>query len=45
MVIKKCKLCNKIFRVKNYRKNTAFYCSRSCAKLGRKRSDKIRKNI
>ena len=30
MITKKCKLCGKEFLVKNYRKDTAMYCSRHC---------------
>lgn len=31
MITKKCKVCGKEFQVKNYRKDLALYCSRSCA--------------
>lgn len=34
MIIKNCKNCNKEFKIHNYRKDTAFYCSISCSKKG-----------
>ncbi|HAS92258.1 MAG TPA: hypothetical protein DCS12_08515 [Clostridiales bacterium] len=34
MITKKCKQCNKEFKVHNYRKDTAFFCSISCSKKG-----------
>lgn len=34
MIIKNCKNCNKEFKIHNYRKDTAFYCSIGCSKKG-----------
>lgn len=42
-IIKKCKTCNKEFRVHPYRKNTAMYCSYSCGKKGKSAWNKGKK--
>jgi len=46
MVEKSCKQCGKVFYVKNYRKDTARFCSRSCSAKYRYHHDKsLRDNL
>lgn len=48
MVNKKCLICNKTFSVKNYRENTAKFCSRKCNVIyqGKQRKvDKVRRCV
>jgi hypothetical protein len=45
MITLNCKNCSKEFRVRDYRKNTAHFCSRECAYTDKERAEKTSERI